>query len=62
MRHRFDNPPLAKCYCRDCEDWYKRYDDDTSGKCDGSFGKYTSDDFFCKYAKPRKTDPDLEES
>ena len=62
MKHRFDGPPLAKCYCRDCESWYERYDDDTSGKCDGFVGKYTADDFFCKYAKPRKTDPDMEES
>ena len=62
MRHRFDGPPLAKCYCRDCKYWYERYDVNTSGKCNGFIGKYTADDYFCKGAKPRKTDPDNEDS
>lgn len=21
VKHRFDNPPVAKCYCRDCKYW-----------------------------------------
>ena len=63
MKRRFDSMPLAQCYCRDCKTWCERDDDDTSGKCDDGFaGKYTGDDFFCKYAKPRKTDPDTEGS
>ncbi len=62
MKHRFDGPPLAYCYCFDCKDWCERDDDSMIGKCIGFADKYTSDDFFCKYAKPRKTDPDTEGS
>lgn len=21
QKHRFDKPPIAKCYCRDCSEW-----------------------------------------
>ena len=62
MARRFDKPPLAKCYCHDCKTWYERDDDSMIGKCIGFANKYTAADCFCKYAKPRKTDPDLEES
>lgn len=62
MKHRFDGPPLAECYCHDCKTWYERDDDSMIGKCIGFANKYTAADCFCKYAKPRKTDPDMEKS
>lgn len=55
VKHRFDKPPLAKCYCRDCEYWAKP-DNDTA-HC-SIINRYTGDNCFCYYATPRKKDPD----
>lgn len=44
FQHRFDKPPLAKCYCKDCS--YR-----SDGLCD-KFDRYVDQDFFCKYADP----------
>lgn len=52
-KHRFDKPPTAKCYCKDCI-----YHDKT-GSCsslsliDGPL-YYTADNWFCWKADPRK--------
>ena len=50
IKHRFDKPPLAKCYCIDC-----RFYDDERKHCygfhDGS-GRKVADDFFCCEADP----------
>lgn len=49
-KHRFDKPPLAKCYCRDCEAWHK------SGECEGKCWRLnwtTADNWFCWNAEPR---------
>ncbi len=46
IKHRFDKPPLANCYCVDC---LYRNDD---GCCD--YGGYYDDDHFCGRATPRK--------
>lgn len=59
MKRRYDSPPLAKCYCRDCKYWCERDDDNMIGKCIGFADKNTAADCFCKYAKSRKTDPDI---
>lgn len=45
LQHRFDKPPLAKCYCKDCS-WRS-----STGLCD-KFDRYVDQDFFCKYADP----------
>ena len=46
-KHRFDKPPTAKCYCRDC----KRHGED--GKC-YKFEKWTTaDNWFCWDAEPK---------
>lgn len=52
-KHRFDKPPLAKCYCIDCENWHK-----DNEKC-WVLGRCTGDNWFCQDALPRDKDPDI---
>lgn len=56
-KHRFDNPPTAKCYCIDCCHY-----EINSQKCFrySNLGLYTSDNSFCSEAVPRKHDIDIE--
>ena len=54
-KHRFDKPPLAKCYCKDCN---YHYDD---GRCSRHSGWYTAEEWFCWDAEPRMMDPDKED-
>lgn len=44
LQHRFDKPPLAKCYCKDC--LYR-----SNGLCD-KFDRFVAENFFCKLADP----------
>lgn len=44
--HRFDKPPKAKCYCKDCKYWGYQ------GKCGKFEGWYTADNWFCWNAEP----------
>lgn len=57
-KHRFDKPPLAKCYCKDCTSYgtglYK-------GQCFRLGNRYFDDNWFCGDAEPRITDPDKED-
>ena len=46
-KHRFDKPPTAKCYCKDCKSW-----DPVSKKCYAHEGWYTADSWFCWNANP----------
>ena len=54
VKHRFDKPPTAKCYCVDC-----RYHNDDTKQC-YRFGqttkeyRCTADYWFCWEADPRK--------
>ena len=51
-KHRFDKPPIAKCYCRDC-----KYYDIATNKCygfDGYNSKLMADSWFCCFAEPRE--------
>ena len=49
IKHRFDKPPTAKCYCIDCQ-----YHDNETGECRHSYKSYyTSDESFCWEAEPR---------
>ena len=54
IKHRFDKPPTAKCYCVDCI-----HHDDETNRC-WRFGattkeyRTTADYWFCWEAEPRK--------
>lgn len=50
-KHRFDKPPTAKCYCRDC----KLHGSETNRCC--KFDWYTADNWFCWDAEPREKEP-----
>lgn len=51
-KHRFDKPPTAKCYCKDC----KRHGDET-GRCYKFDRWHTADNWFCWDAEPREKEP-----
>lgn len=53
-KHRFDNPPTAKCYCVDCR-YYKINDK----ICNRHF-VYNDDNSFCSEAIPREHNIDSE--
>jgi hypothetical protein len=47
-KHRFDKPPTAKCYCRDC----KKHNNSTE-RCSKFEGRCTADNWFCWDAEPK---------
>ena len=50
VKHRFNKPPTAKCYCRDCKFWIPE-----NGECHASHtakGYYMADNWFCYSAEP----------
>jgi hypothetical protein len=47
-KHRFDKPPLAKCYCKDC-----KYHED-NGECYSFTKRYTADNWFCAWAEKNR--------
>ena len=51
VKHRFDKPPTAKCYCIDCV----RHNNENQ-KCYKFDGWRTADSWFCWDAEPRKKD------
>ena len=57
-KRRFDKPPTAKCYCKDCI--YYRVDNGY-GRCTGGhIDRYwnIADSWFCWKAEPMKHDPE----
>ena len=48
IKHRFDKPPKAKCYCVDC----KRHGED--GRCYKFERWITADNWFCWDADPKE--------
>lgn len=48
QKHRFDKPPIAKCYCVDCN-----CHNNETGKCYRLQGWHTADNWFCWDATPR---------
>lgn len=52
-KHRFDKPPLAECYCKDCEEWHPQENCTDEGSCWGLAGRVTADCWFCWQAKPK---------
>lgn len=45
--HRFDKPPVAKCYCIDCVKW-----DPETHECGALNNRHTADSWFCWQAEP----------
>lgn len=54
LKHRFDKPPTAKCYCRDC----KRHDP-RSGRCYKFKEWLTADCWFCWDAEPKRKEDEV---
>lgn len=56
-KHRFDKPPTAKCYCKDCKYYAKPY----YGRCTRGHieTRNIADNYFCWQAEPLKKDPEL---
>lgn len=50
VKHRFDKPPLAKCYCKDCK--YHR----DNGECYSFTTRYTADNWFCSWAERKRVE------
>ena len=51
-KHRFDKPPTAKCYCKDCV-YHGENGNDYSERCDlPGVDRYTPDNGFCYEARP----------
>lgn len=48
-KHRFDKPPTAACYCKDC----KKHGTEQN-RCYKFEGWYTADNWFCWDAEPRE--------
>lgn len=53
-KHRFDKPPIAACYCKDC----KQYNNETL-KCYKFPELRAADNWFCGDAYPLESDPDV---
>lgn len=49
-KHRYDKPPTAKCYCKDCT----FHGDD--GKCYGFVNERTNDSWFCAWAERKENE------
>lgn len=47
-KHRFDKPPTAKCYCKDCAKWNP--ENETCG--DFYNNRKMADNWFCCFASP----------
>ena len=48
IKKRFNKPPTAKCYCRDCEQW-----EPETAKCwDNCNSRLMAPDWFCCFAEP----------
>lgn len=60
-KHRFDKPPTAQCYCKDCRYFQTWKVNGKSGRCGrGHIEKWTvADNSFCWQAEPLKKDPEM---
>ena len=54
-KHRFDKPPLAKCYCKDCRYYISK---GNCGGCATHVGWKVADNWFCWSAEPKRYDPE----
>ena len=53
VKHRFDKPPTAECYCIDCQR-YEASKGFRSGRCCKFEGWYVADNWFCWDATPKE--------
>ena len=53
-KHRFDKPPIAACYCKDC-----RRHNNENRRCYKFEGWHTADNWFCWDAEPMVVDTDV---
>lgn len=53
VKHRFDKPPTAKCYCIDCQR-YQPIKGLRNGRCCKFNGWGVADNWFCWDATPKK--------
>ena len=52
LKHRFDKPPIAKCYCKDCKLW-----NPYTGACNESHNnRLMAAEWFCCFAMPASTE------
>lgn len=51
-KHRFDKPPTAACYCKDCKYHGTKYKDGSNACGLPGVDRYTPDDAFCYEAEP----------
>ena len=49
IKHRFDKPPIAKCYCIDC-----KHHDMQTDLCHRDGRRHTANTEFCSDAEPKK--------
>ena len=52
-KHRFNKPPTAKCYCKDCDNWHPHSPQATEGVRWQHASWHTADNWFCWDAEPR---------
>lgn len=60
-KHRFDKPPVAKCYCKDCK-YYGgniRFGGTAGDLCSMHAGWHVTKNWFCWNAEPCEKDPFL---
>ena len=55
-KHRFDKPPTAKCYCKDCKLHGTKSQHTNRCYLPGS-DRFTPDNGFCYEAEPRDKEP-----
>jgi len=64
LKHRFDKPPTAKCYCAECVRWKKTNNETEDSHAVGycrNVSKYTADFDFCSDAYKKSNDDILRE-
>ena len=55
-KHRFDKPPTAACYCKDCK-YHVEKDSNGAGPCEWpGVSRWTPDNGFCYEADPKVRD------
>jgi hypothetical protein len=59
-KHRFDKPPLAKCYCKDCDFFGKNNDREDWNECLAHKGWRVAEEWFCWEATPCENDTEKE--
>lgn len=56
VKHRFDKPPLAKCYCKDCKSYNRENE-----RC-YRLNRSTADNWFCSWAEKKRVENEQEKA